>query len=120
MITATPCTLPGYRTDFIKKVPTAYYTLRSSIAILTLHGPSMLMYLVLGWYTDEAAGWTIGVLGFDSRRELGISIFTTASTKAPGPIHLLSSEYRGALYLGVKCPRREADHSPPFRGEVKE
>jgi hypothetical protein len=30
------------------------------------------------WATD----WTIGVLGFDSRRELGIFLFTTASITA--------------------------------------
>jgi hypothetical protein len=30
-------------------------------------------------------GWTIGVLGFDSRRGLGIFLFTTASRTALGP-----------------------------------
>jgi len=29
--------------------------------------------------------WMIGVLGFDSRRELGIFLFTTASRTALGP-----------------------------------
>jgi hypothetical protein len=33
------------------------------------------------WATD----WTIGVLGFDSRLELGIFLFTTASRTALGP-----------------------------------
>jgi hypothetical protein len=32
-----------------------------------------------------ARGWTIGVLQFDSRRWLGIFLFTTASRMAPGP-----------------------------------
>jgi hypothetical protein len=32
-----------------------------------------------------ATSWMIGVLGFDSRRELGIFPFTTASKTAPGP-----------------------------------
>jgi hypothetical protein len=32
-----------------------------------------------------ATGWTIGVLGFDSRRELGIFLFTTASRTALWP-----------------------------------
>jgi len=31
------------------------------------------------------SGWTIGVLGFDSRRELGIFLFTTMSRTALGP-----------------------------------
>jgi hypothetical protein len=30
-----------------------------------------------------------------------------------------SNEYWGALSLGVKRPRREADHSPPSSSEVK-
>jgi hypothetical protein len=36
---------------------------------------------VYRWVT----GWTIGVLGFDSRRGLGIFLFTTASRMALGP-----------------------------------
>jgi hypothetical protein len=32
-----------------------------------------------------ATGWTIGVLGFDSWRGLGIFLFTTASRTALGP-----------------------------------
>jgi hypothetical protein len=32
-----------------------------------------------------ATGWTIGVLGFDSRRGLGIFLFTTVSRTALGP-----------------------------------
>jgi hypothetical protein len=32
-----------------------------------------------------ATGWKIGVLGFDSRRGLGIFLFTTASRTALGP-----------------------------------
>jgi hypothetical protein len=32
-----------------------------------------------------AMGWTIGVLGFDSLRALGIFLFTTASKMVLGP-----------------------------------
>jgi hypothetical protein len=38
-------------------------------------------------------GWTIGVLGFDSRRRMGIFLFTTASR--PSPPSLLSNGYQG-------------------------
>jgi hypothetical protein len=58
-------------------------------------------------------GWTIEVLGFDSRRGLGIFLFTTAS-RTP-PIQWVP----GALFLGVKRPVREADHSLPSGSEVK-
>jgi hypothetical protein len=39
-------------------------------------------------------GWTIGVLGFNSRRELGIFLFTTASRSALGPTYPLSNGTR--------------------------
>jgi hypothetical protein len=65
-------------------------------------------------------GWTIGVLGFDSRRGLGIFIFTTVSRTALKPTQPPIQWVTGALSLGVKRPRHEADHSPPFSAEVKE
>jgi len=64
--------------------------------------------------------WMIGVLGFDSRRSLGILLFTTASKTALGPIHPHIQWVPGALTLGVKRLGREADHSPPSSAEVKE
>jgi hypothetical protein len=65
-------------------------------------------------------GWTIGVLGFDSRRGLGIFLFTTASRTALGPTQPPIQWVPAALSLGVKRPGREADHSPPSSIEVKE
>jgi hypothetical protein len=66
-----------------------------------------------------ATGWTIVVLGFDSRRGLGIFLFTTASRTVlrltQPPIQWIP----GALSLGVKRPGREADHAPPSSAEVK-
>jgi hypothetical protein len=64
--------------------------------------------------------WTIGMLGFDSRRGLGIFLFTTASRKALGPIQLPIQWIPGALSLGIKRSGREAGHSPPSSAEVKE
>jgi len=62
----------------------------------------------------------IGVLGFDSRRGLGIFLFTTASRTALGLTQPPIQWVTGALSLGVKRPEREADHSPPSSAEVKE
>jgi hypothetical protein len=59
-----------------------------------------------------ATGWTIGFLGFDSRRGLEIFLFTTASRTALGPTHPHIQWVQGVLSLGVKRPGREADHSP--------
>jgi hypothetical protein len=42
-----------------------------------------------------ATGWTVGVLGFDSRWRLGIFLFATASRTALGPPSLLSNGYQG-------------------------
>jgi hypothetical protein len=67
-----------------------------------------------------ATGWTIGVLGFDSRWGLGIFLFTTVSRTALGPTQPPIQWVPGALSLGVKQPGREADHSPPSSAEVKE
>jgi hypothetical protein len=65
-------------------------------------------------------GWTIGVLGFDSRWGLGIFLFTTASRTTLGPTQPPIQWVPGALSLRVKRPRCEADHSPPSTAEVKE
>jgi hypothetical protein len=62
----------------------------------------------------------IGVLRFDSRRGLGIFLFTTASRTALEPTQPPIQWVPGALSLGVKRPGREADHSPPSSAEVKE
>jgi len=61
-----------------------------------------------------AAGWTIGVRVFDSRRGLGIFLFTTVSRTALEP-----TQHPGALSPEVKRPGREAPHSPPSSAEVK-
>jgi hypothetical protein len=66
-----------------------------------------------------ATGWKIGVLGFDSRRGLGIFLFTTASRTVLGPTQPPIECVSGALFLGVKWPGRKADHSPPSSAEVK-
>jgi hypothetical protein len=62
----------------------------------------------------------IGVLGFDSRRGLGISLFTIVSRPALGPTQPPTQWVPGALSLGVNGPGREADQSPPSSAEVKE
>jgi len=53
----------------------------------------------------------IGVLGFDSRRRLGIFLFITASRQAMGPAL--------PLILEVKRPGREGGHSSPSSAEVE-
>jgi hypothetical protein len=57
-----------------------------------------------------ATDWMIGVLGFDSRRGLGIFLFTTASRTALEPTQLPIQWVPVALSLGVKRPELEADH----------
>jgi hypothetical protein len=71
------------------------------------------------YYYYYATGWTIGVLGFDSRRGLGIFLFTTASRTALGLTRPPIQWVPGVLSLRVKQPGREANHSPPSNAEVK-
>jgi hypothetical protein len=81
--------------------------------------PSRRLVILRNKLSSWATGWTIGVLGFDSQREVGIFLFTTASRTALGPTQPPIQWVSGALSLGVKRPGREADHSPPSSTEVK-
>jgi hypothetical protein len=63
---------------------------------------------------------TVGVLGFDFRRGLGIFVCTTASETALGPTQSPIQWVPGTPYLGVKRLGREADHSAASSDEVKE
>jgi hypothetical protein len=89
-----------------------------------LECPALGMYvrkpIVMKIWTFYELILVIGILGFDSRRELGIFHFTTASRTAPGPTQPPIQWVIGALSLGAKRPGHEADHSPPYRAEVKE
>jgi hypothetical protein len=76
-------------------------------------------YLTHDSRNSWAMGWTIGILEFDSRRGLGIFLFTTASRTALGLTQPPIQWVPGTLSLGVKWPGREADHSPPSSCEVK-
>jgi hypothetical protein len=66
-----------------------------------------------------ATGWTIGVLVFDSRRGLGIFLFTTVSRTALGPTQPPIQGVPGAPSVGVKWPECEADHSPTSSAKIK-
>jgi hypothetical protein len=56
----------------------------------------------------------------DSRRGLGIFLFTTASRTAVEPTQPPIEWIPGALSVGIKRPGSEADHSLPSSAEVKE
>jgi hypothetical protein len=107
----------------------AFNTLLAFIVI-----PFLILFhskLLLGFYGGKwraviaqsvqrwATGWTIVVLGFDSRRGLGIFLFTTVSRKALEPTQPPIQWVPGALSLRVKRPGCEADQSPPCSAEVK-
>jgi hypothetical protein len=72
------------------------------------------------WTNVLISGWTVEVLGLDSRRGLGIFLFTTASRTALGPTEPPIQGIKGALSLGVERPGRETGYSPPPSTEVKE
>jgi hypothetical protein len=64
--------------------------------------------------------WTSGVLGFDSRRGLGISLFTTAPRTVLQPTQPPIQWVTWALSLGVNKLGHEAGHSNQTTAEVKE
>jgi hypothetical protein len=70
--------------------------------------------IVLGYRLDDRGS------RFDSRRVLGIFLFTTGSRMALEPTQPPIQCVPGALSLGVKRPGREADHSFSSSPEVKE
>jgi hypothetical protein len=77
---------------------------------------------IFGLWMETASrygGWTIGVLGFESKRGLGIFLFTTASRTALGPTQPPIQWVPGAIALGVKRLGREDDQSPSSSAEVK-
>jgi hypothetical protein len=57
--------------------------------------------------------------GFVSQQQLGTFLLTTMSRPALGPIQPPSQWVPGALFLRVKQPGCEADHSPSSSAEVK-
>jgi hypothetical protein len=72
--------------------------------------------VVVQWYS---VGLKTGCSGFDSRQWLGIFLFTTASRTALWPTELPIQWVPGALSLGIKRPKHEADHSSPSSAEVR-
>jgi hypothetical protein len=68
---------------------------------------------------DIATRLRAGRSGFDSRRRLGISLFSAVPRPALRPTQPPNQWILEVLSLGVKWPKREADHSTPSRVEVK-
>jgi hypothetical protein len=60
-----------------------------------------------------------GVRGFDSRRELGIFLFSTASRPVLGPNQLPVKWVSGGTFPGGKAAQREANNLPCSSAEVK-
>jgi hypothetical protein len=88
-------------------------------SIIPLYRLKMYRAVIAQSVQRSATGWTIGVLGFDSRRELGIFLYTTECRTTLGPTQPPIQWVPGALSLEVKRPERESDHSTPSSAEVK-
>jgi hypothetical protein len=98
---------------------TRYKVLISGITLILRTAQPPTRNPVLAEIQRWTTGWTIGVLGFDSRWGLGIFLFTTVSRRALGTTQPPIQWVQGVLSLGVKRPGREAGHSPPSSAEVK-
>jgi hypothetical protein len=93
---------------------------------LYLHSPVRLHGVVLSLKKARIAQWCSAGprledrgSDFDSRRRLGIFLFTTASRPVLGPTQPSIQRVTGALSLGVKRWGHETDHSPLSCAEVK-
>jgi hypothetical protein len=60
-----------------------------------------------------ALGYGLDGQGFESRQGLGIFLLFTASRPVLGPTQPPIQWVPAVLSLGLKQPRRDADHSPP-------
>jgi hypothetical protein len=78
--------------------------------VKSYYRPNTLRYCALGYGLDD---------GFEPHQGIGNVLFTTASRPVLGPTHPPIQLMPRTLYLGVKRPGREADHSPPSSAEVK-
>jgi hypothetical protein len=81
--------------------------------------PSKYSFRIFKPFLNQAMGWMIGVLGFDSRRGLGIFLFTTPSRTALGPTQPPIQWVPRAISPGVNRPERVADHSSPSSAKFK-
>jgi hypothetical protein len=66
----------------------------------------------------RATGYGLDGQGWIQSRSK-VFLYSTVSKPVLKPIQPLIHLVSGALFLRVKWPRREADHSPPFNAEVK-
>jgi nitrate reductase NapE component len=69
--------------------------------------------IVLGYGLED------GDSRFDSRRGLGIFLFTTASRTALVPTQPPIQWVPGTVSAGLKRPGREAEHSPPSTPPIR-
>jgi hypothetical protein len=82
-------------------------TLNGKITLFTCDSRSR------GGSVGIALGYGLDDRGFESQQGMGIFLFTTASRPALGPTQPPIQWVPGAISLGIKLQRREADHCPP-------
>jgi hypothetical protein len=70
-------------------------------------------------YFLQSCDSSAGRSGFDSRQGLGIFLFAVMARLALEPTQSPIQWVPGAVYVGVKRPGREADHTLPSSAEVK-
>jgi hypothetical protein len=78
----------------------------------------LLQHTWAGQLSGIALGYGLDGRGFESQQSLGIFLFAV-SIPVLRPTQPRTQWVSGTIFLGVKRPGREADHSPPSSAEVK-
>jgi hypothetical protein len=105
---------PLPRTGRFKTLNISYYTKKLAI-LINVNYCDWVVYCILnrGWELScYSNGLWAGQLSFDSWQGQDFSLLHSIQTRS-------QAHPAGALFLGLKQPRREGDHSPPCSAEVK-
>jgi hypothetical protein len=100
------------------------YVINNTITVFYLYMRSLFYTLQTymgSWDTAVgiATGYRLDDQGVKFESQYGQELSSTLSRPTLGPTQLLILCVSGVLSPVVKQPRREADHSPPTRAEVK-
>jgi hypothetical protein len=104
------------RTPIVQHVAQRYTDWAIAALEMTAEAAWVMSSLICHFIMEIVTRLRAGRQGFDSRQELGVFLFVTASRLALGPTQPPVGS--GGYFPGVQWPWHVADHSPPSFDEV--